>query len=201
MATGLKISDEDLRSEVLINPKLNRTNQYICDCPFCGKESHFYIDKTSQLFDCKKCGESGNIYKLLRFVDKLYLLQGSTVEARETIASVRSILEEEREQDDTESAEVLPVIPGGASSRQEVRISADVELPPRKQYDMRLGLHICLKSIAITFLCRFAMAVRYGDLLGGTQHVEYQRENYVTITAWEQNLVVCYLAMMRLLPE
>lgn len=111
MATGLKISDEDLRNEVLINPKLNRTNQYVCDCPFCGKESHFYIDKTTQLFHCKRCNESGNIYKLLRFVDKLYLLQGPTVEARETIASVRSILEEAREQDDTESAEALPVIP------------------------------------------------------------------------------------------
>ena len=108
---GLHISDEDLRGEVLINPKLNRTNQYVCDCPFCGKESHFYIDKTTQLWDCKKCGESGNIYKLLRYVDKLYLLQGATIVERETIASVRSMLEDDIENAEKEASPELPVIP------------------------------------------------------------------------------------------
>ena len=111
LAMGMKIDDGDLRNEVLINPKLNRTNQYICDCPFCGKESHFYIDKTTQLWDCKKCGESGNIYKLLRFVDKLYLLQGATVVERETIASVRSLLADVEDSSATETATELPVIP------------------------------------------------------------------------------------------
>lgn len=110
MAGGLKISDTDLRSEVLINPKLNRTNQYICDCPFCGKESHFYIDKTSQLWDCKKCGESGNIYKLLRFVDKLYLLQGATIEERETIQSVRQSLAVVDEDENEAESVTLPSV-------------------------------------------------------------------------------------------
>ena len=114
---GGHISDEDLRSEVLINPKLNRTNQYICDCPFCGKESHFYIDKTTQLFDCKKCGEHGNIYKLLRYVDKLYLLQGATVEERETIESVRSVLATLVDSGEEETSESLPVIPMPAGWR------------------------------------------------------------------------------------
>lgn len=96
----------------LHNNKYNpRTKQICCDCVFCGKESHMYINVQTGLWDCKRCGESGNIYKLLRFIDKLYLLQGPTVEVRETIASVRSILEKAREQDDTESAEALPVIP------------------------------------------------------------------------------------------
>ena len=108
---NLKISDEDLRNEVLINPKYNpRTNQYTCTCNFCGKESHMYVDKTSQLFDCKRCGESGNIYKLLRYVDKLYLLQGATVTVRETIESVRSLLAEEREQEQEDTIPELPVI-------------------------------------------------------------------------------------------
>lgn len=96
----------------LHNNKYNpRTKQICCDCVFCGKESHMYINVQTGLWDCKRCNESGNIYKLLRFVDKLYLLQGATVVERETIASVRSILEEAREQDDTESAVDLPVIP------------------------------------------------------------------------------------------
>lgn len=106
----MKIADDDLRNEVLINPKLNRTNQYVCTCPFCQKEEHFYIDKTSQLFHCKRCNESGNIYKLLRFVDKLYLLQGATVVERETIASVRSLIEEGVDSGSTDVPEELPVV-------------------------------------------------------------------------------------------
>lgn len=50
------ISDSDLR-DLLINPKLNRKGQYVCDCIFCGKERHMYVSKQTQLFDCKKCGE------------------------------------------------------------------------------------------------------------------------------------------------
>lgn len=103
-----KINDTDLR-DLLINPKLNRRGQYICDCPFCGKEQHFYISKETQLFDCKKCGEYGSIYKLLKQLDKTYLLGGATIEVRETINSLRSMLEDELESDEVELKE-LPVI-------------------------------------------------------------------------------------------
>lgn len=103
-----KIDDNDLR-DLLINPKLNRRGQYICDCPFCGKERHFYISKQTQLFDCKKCGEYGSIYKLLKQLDKTYLLGGATVEIRETIQSLRSIVEEQIAEDEVTLKE-LPVI-------------------------------------------------------------------------------------------
>lgn len=86
-----KINDADLR-DILINPHLNRRGQYICDCPFCGKEKHFYISKETQLFDCKRCGEYGSIYKLLKHLGKSYLLGGSTVEEKEVIQSIRSML-------------------------------------------------------------------------------------------------------------
>ena len=86
----MTISDSDLRN-ILINPKLNSRGQYISDCPFCGKEKHFYVSKTTQLFDCKKCGEKGNIYKILVKLDKLFLLSGRTVEERDKIKSIRSI--------------------------------------------------------------------------------------------------------------
>lgn len=71
---SITISDEDLRS--LFDNRLRRggRNQYITDCPFCGKAAHFYIDRATQLFDCKKCGESGNIIKLLQHLGKLFLL-------------------------------------------------------------------------------------------------------------------------------
>jgi len=35
-------------------------NQAIGDCPFCAKEGHFYVNTENLLWDCKRCGESGN---------------------------------------------------------------------------------------------------------------------------------------------
>lgn len=93
------INDYDLK-DLLINPKLNRSGQYVCDCPFCGKEAHFYIDKKNQLFDCKKCGEHGNIYKLLKKLNKTYLLGGATIENKEELTSIKLILEEQAESDE-----------------------------------------------------------------------------------------------------
>jgi DNA primase len=102
-----KIDDADLK-DLLINPTLNRRGQYICDCPFCGKAQHFYISKETQLWDCKKCGEYGSIYKLLKQLNKTYLLGGATVEDREQIKSIKLLLEEEMEEHE-EALELLPV--------------------------------------------------------------------------------------------
>lgn len=108
-----KIDDADLK-DLLINPTLNRRGQYICDCPFCGKAQHFYISKETQLWDCKKCGEYGSIYKLLKQLNKTYLLGGATVEDREQIKSIKLLLEEEMEEHE-EALELLPVkkLPAG----------------------------------------------------------------------------------------
>lgn len=46
----------------------------ITSCPYCGKDKHFYMQRDTQLFDCKKCGEEGNIVKLLNHLGKLFLL-------------------------------------------------------------------------------------------------------------------------------
>lgn len=96
MKINKRIADSDLR-EILHIKKETRSGQYICDCVFCGKENHMYINKRTQMFDCKKCGTSGNIYKLLRFLEKTYLLGGSTIEEAETIESVREMLANELE--------------------------------------------------------------------------------------------------------
>lgn len=34
--------------------------QQVGTCPFCGKEKHFYVSLDTGLYDCKKCGSSGN---------------------------------------------------------------------------------------------------------------------------------------------
>ena len=43
------------------------------------------------MWDCKKCGASGNIFKLLQYLDKLYLLGGKTVDETNHISSIRNI--------------------------------------------------------------------------------------------------------------
>lgn len=85
-----KIDNGDLL-ELLSNPKLNSTGQYVANCPFCSKESHFYINKHTQQWDCKKCGESGGIAKLLRYLGKTYLLEGATVQIKERIQTLKEM--------------------------------------------------------------------------------------------------------------
>lgn len=100
----MKIDDSELRDLLSINKK-NSTGQYVCNCPFCGKENHFYIDSMTQLFHCKKCDETGNIYKLVNFLGKTFLLQGATVEYRETIKGIG----EEEHIEESIKIEELPI--------------------------------------------------------------------------------------------
>jgi hypothetical protein len=37
-----------------------KDSEILADCPFCGKEKHFYINKENALFDCKRCIAEGN---------------------------------------------------------------------------------------------------------------------------------------------
>lgn len=109
----MRISDEDLR-DLLGDAKPTRSGQYVATCPFCGKEHHFYISRTTQMFDCKKCHEYGSIYKLLRLLNKTYLLQGSTVEIKEKIESIRTMTHELVCGTDTELSELSSVtMPAG----------------------------------------------------------------------------------------
>ena len=102
----MTISDSDLRGLLKVH-KETHSGQYVCDCPFCGKERHFYISKKTQLFDCKKCGEAGNVFKLLRYLDKTYLLGGKSVEEVEHVNSIRNFLSENNEE---VKVETLPAV-------------------------------------------------------------------------------------------
>lgn len=68
------ISKEDLESLFTNGFRNGPKGHIISDCPFCGKHSHFYINRHSQLWDCKSCGADGNIYKLLIHLGKLFLI-------------------------------------------------------------------------------------------------------------------------------
>ena len=41
------------------------TGHQVADCPFCGKEDHFHANAQTGQWDCKRCGESGNLYTFL----------------------------------------------------------------------------------------------------------------------------------------
>jgi len=45
-------------------------NQATGDCPFCGKEDHFFINWENLLWDCKACGEKGNFKTFLTKVNE-----------------------------------------------------------------------------------------------------------------------------------
>lgn len=43
------------------------------DCPFCGKEGHFYINPENKLWDCKVCGARGNLGQFLYKMHRQYM--------------------------------------------------------------------------------------------------------------------------------
>lgn len=68
----------------------SRGDHLQCDCPFCGKKSHMYVNvikffevlpngKLRSSWDCKKCGEYGNAYKLMREVGRLDFIESYLV--------------------------------------------------------------------------------------------------------------------------
>lgn len=59
--------------ELLLNRVRNKAH-YVCDCNFCGKAKHMYVNVFSGNWDCKKCGQSGNVYKLCSLLNRLDLI-------------------------------------------------------------------------------------------------------------------------------
>lgn len=64
--------------------------QEIGTCPFCSKKNHFYINRNTGQWDCKKCGKSGNIYSFLKqYSDAVY--SSTTTTQYKSLAQVRSL--------------------------------------------------------------------------------------------------------------
>lgn len=68
-----RLTDNQLK-DLLDNARQSAGNHYQADCPICGKKDHFYIQRTTQLWDCKKCKSKGSIFTLLKKINKLDLL-------------------------------------------------------------------------------------------------------------------------------
>jgi hypothetical protein len=161
----LKIAESDLRSIIHID-KETRSGQLVGTCPFCGKEKHFYIDKKTQLFECKKCWTAGSIYKLLKFLDKTYLIGDKSIEYKEKIDSIRKGLEDEL------NKEV-----------EEIK-----ELPERK---MPVGFKVCRNNDYL-----FSRGIgkkdceRYGI---GETSLSFKYRNYILIPIYDNGVVRGFL--------
>ena len=65
-------------------------DQEIGRCPFCTKKDHFYVNKCTGQWDCKKCGESGNIWTFLKkYADMVY--SNTTTAQYKTLAKARGL--------------------------------------------------------------------------------------------------------------
>jgi len=106
----------DILLGLLINPKIGTKNQIICDCVFCGREKHMYINKGYSVkgiehgYDCKKCGKSGNIVTLLQFLGKLELLEGRDVDIKKPLPTLKKLNQTVEEEIDIEVKTIkLPI--------------------------------------------------------------------------------------------
>ena len=49
--------------------------QMVGDCPFCSKAGHFYANPSTGQWDCKSCGEEGNVLTFLGLITNCYAEQ------------------------------------------------------------------------------------------------------------------------------
>lgn len=106
----------DILWNLLPNPKKGNKNQIVCDCLKCGKEKHFYINQgfnnkgSAQPFQCKKCQWEGNIVTLLKFLNKLELLEGREVDIKKELPKLNRLNQNVSEPLDTEVKTIkLPI--------------------------------------------------------------------------------------------
>lgn len=155
----------DVRELLGPNGRFNsRRTEYITTCPFCGKEKHFYVNLATLRFSCKKCWEEGGVYKLLSQFDKLYLLEGATIEQREVIPKIRDLT---------------------TAAAEDVKLEA---LPARK---MPVGYKVCLHDAYLERDRGLTPAVmkRYG--LGRT-HLMKRYADYILIPVTTDGVITAF---------
>jgi DNA primase len=104
----LPITAEELL-ELLVSPKKGASNHYIATCPCCNKPEHFYVNIKTGAWDCKKCQEAGNIYKLLFILGKDIEIVKKTVDFFTKLIPVTDDLQDEEPVDLTTQIKPLPI--------------------------------------------------------------------------------------------
>lgn len=67
-SNGQEVKDY-LPSFEFLGVDFSKTTQKMAigSCPFCGKDKHFYLyERSTGKWDCKKCGDHGNLYSFIR---------------------------------------------------------------------------------------------------------------------------------------
>jgi len=94
----LKVDIDDILP-YLSNVKKSGSKHLYCDCPFCNKPKHFYINKENLLFDCKKCKEEGNAFKLLKQLGILNQFLHKSVNIKQLVKITTSEQQKQKEEE------------------------------------------------------------------------------------------------------
>jgi len=97
---SIRLPDEQVY-DILSNTQRGPKNHIISDCPLCQKPRHFYFNTITQKWDCKKCGEAGDIMRLLSLIGKLSLIRrfvDVTKELQNKLAELFSTQQDELEE-------------------------------------------------------------------------------------------------------
>lgn len=140
-----KTIDESSLKDVLESPKNSSGNQIRAVCPFCHNDNKkFFINRHTQLWDCKNCGEKGNLFKLLKHLGRLELItDGRTIEMIEKLPPL--FIEVMQEVETTEPVDM----PIGFSN-----ITHDIYLESRgfadySRYPVGVAIDIAFKNFII----------------------------------------------------
>jgi DNA primase len=172
--------------KLLPNSFLNSKGDHVVsDCIFCNEARHFYLNrikifKKNELgtyknaWDCKKCGRVGNLKKLLKKLNKEFLLEGESLETK-TLSNKLVLFQQEKQKALTEEDLYVP----------------EKSLPKGFQ---RLKKDNYLKSRGFT-------QKDFEKYLIGETERERKLKNYIIIVIKEDNEVKGYIARSRLSKE
>jgi hypothetical protein len=104
---NFNFSRDDL-SEIISGLSNSSKNNISGNCPYCAKEGHFFINVKTWLWDCKKCGESGNLFKLLSFLNLLYKYVVKTIDINKLTKLNEVVLDEEEDNSEPKNVK-LPI--------------------------------------------------------------------------------------------
>jgi DNA primase len=104
---SIRLPDDQVY-DILANVNKGPKNHLISDCPLCNKQRHFYFNTITQKWDCKKCGEAGDIIRLLSLIGKLALIRRFVDVTKELQSKLADLLS--HQQDELEEVLELPPV-------------------------------------------------------------------------------------------
>lgn len=118
--------------------------QVVGTCPACGKEDHFYVNKDSGQFDCKKCGETGNKHTFLQLLLDAWSEETTAAQwkalSRNRGLPVSALKAAELAFDSYNERWLIPVRNPSTSAMSDLRVWSDRDNMNRSTKGMKSGL-------------------------------------------------------------